>query len=198
MVQPPFCICIPPPGSRPSDAAAVCIHRSRVCNRAAVVGGEYGRVSPHSRLRRQCGVIEVVTAPRLISLVAGRASLVAANVWVYCLCPKRWRRHAKHVRPSLQARHIARGKQSATPGCHHPSHPAIRIGCELSESATAPRLMGGCGISKGCKKPRRTAKSPRLGYFDINLRALWCVRQIFFFTSISSNASMMSPSAMSL
>ena len=39
-----------PPGSRPSDAAAVCIHRCRVCNRAAVVGGGGGRVSPHSRL----------------------------------------------------------------------------------------------------------------------------------------------------
>ena len=37
------------------------------CNRAAVVYGGDVRVSPHSRLRRQCGVIEVVTAPRLIS-----------------------------------------------------------------------------------------------------------------------------------
>ena len=41
--------------------------RRRVCNRAAVVDGGDVRVSPHSRLRRQCGVIEVVTAPRLIS-----------------------------------------------------------------------------------------------------------------------------------
>ena len=38
-----------------------------VCNRAAVVDGGDIRVSPHSRLRRQCGVIEVVTALRLIS-----------------------------------------------------------------------------------------------------------------------------------
>ena len=49
--------------------------RCRVCNRAAVVDGEDGRVSPHSRLRRQCGVIEVVTAPRLIS----RGHLQALN-----------------------------------------------------------------------------------------------------------------------
>ena len=42
----------------------------RVCNRAAVVDGGDGRVSPHSRLRRQCGVIEVVTAPRLSSAMA--------------------------------------------------------------------------------------------------------------------------------
>ena len=41
-------------------------HSSRVCNRGAVVDGGDIRVSPHSRLRRQCGVIEVVTAPRLI------------------------------------------------------------------------------------------------------------------------------------
>ena len=34
-----------PPGSRPSDVAAVCIHLCRVCNRAAVVDGEgYPRV----------------------------------------------------------------------------------------------------------------------------------------------------------
>ena len=39
----------------------------RVCNRAAVVDGGGVRVSSHSRLGRQCGVIEVVTAPRLIS-----------------------------------------------------------------------------------------------------------------------------------
>ena len=30
-----------------------------------------------------------------------------------------------------QARHIARGKRSATPGCHHPPPTGIRIGCEL-------------------------------------------------------------------
>ena len=30
-----------------------------------------------------------------------------------------------------QARHIARGKRSATPGCHHPPPSGIRIGCEL-------------------------------------------------------------------
>ena len=30
-----------------------------------------------------------------------------------------------------QARLIARGKRSATPGCHHPLHSGIRIGCEL-------------------------------------------------------------------
>ena len=34
--------------------------------RGCVDGGDV-RVSPHSRLRRQCGVIEVVTATRLIS-----------------------------------------------------------------------------------------------------------------------------------
>ena len=43
-----------------------------VCNRAAVVDGGDVRVSPHSRLRRQCGVIEVVTAPRLYRLVTYR------------------------------------------------------------------------------------------------------------------------------
>ena len=42
----------------------------RVCNRAAVVDGGDGRVSPHSRRQRQCGVIEVVTAPRLSSATA--------------------------------------------------------------------------------------------------------------------------------
>ena len=41
-----------------------------VCNRAAVVDGGDGRVSPHSRRQRQCGVIEVVTAPRLSSATA--------------------------------------------------------------------------------------------------------------------------------
>ena len=30
-----------------------------------------------------------------------------------------------------QARFIARGKRSATPGIHHPHQPCIRIGCEL-------------------------------------------------------------------
>ena len=30
-----------------------------------------------------------------------------------------------------QARLIARGKRSATPGCRHPHHLGIRIGCEL-------------------------------------------------------------------
>ena len=30
-----------------------------------------------------------------------------------------------------QARRIARGKRSATPGCHHPPPSCIRIGCEL-------------------------------------------------------------------
>ena len=30
-----------------------------------------------------------------------------------------------------QARHIARGKRSATPGCYHPPPSGIRIGCEL-------------------------------------------------------------------
>ena len=30
-----------------------------------------------------------------------------------------------------QARLIARGKRSATPGCHHPPPSCIRIGCEL-------------------------------------------------------------------
>ena len=33
-----------------------------VCNRAAVVRDGEVRLSPYSRLRRQCGVIEVVTA----------------------------------------------------------------------------------------------------------------------------------------
>ena len=46
-----------------------------VCNRAAVVDGGDIRVSPHSRLRRQYGVIEVVTAPRVIS----RGHLQALN-----------------------------------------------------------------------------------------------------------------------
>ena len=45
-----------------------------------------------------------------------------------------------------QARHIARGKRSATPGIHHPHQPGIRIGCELSESATAPQLCIGCFV----------------------------------------------------
>ncbi len=47
----------------------------RVCNRSAVVDCEDVRVSPHSRLRRQCGVIEVVTAPRLISPIGECASI---------------------------------------------------------------------------------------------------------------------------
>ena len=46
------------------------IHGGGVCNRAAVVRYWDGGVPPHSRLRRQCGVIEVVTAPRLSSTTA--------------------------------------------------------------------------------------------------------------------------------
>ena len=30
-----------------------------------------------------------------------------------------------------QARHVARGKRSATPGIRHPHQPGIRTGCEL-------------------------------------------------------------------
>ena len=63
----------------------------RVCNRAAVVDGGDVRVSPHSCLRRQCGVIEVVTAPRLISRSVGCASSVAA-----------YRRRAYAIRPYRQ------------------------------------------------------------------------------------------------
>ena len=60
-----------------------------VCNRAAVVDGGDVRVSPHSRLRRQCGVIEFVTAPRLISPDIGCALTVGTNVGAYRIRPKK-------------------------------------------------------------------------------------------------------------
>ena len=74
------------------------IHSGGVCNRAAVVRCWDGGVSPHSRLRRQCGVIEVATAPRLSSTTAK-----VDGCWAYAIRPSSFA-HGRALlwRPTMQ------------------------------------------------------------------------------------------------